>query len=29
MWEYEYSVETDAKPEAVFRLWTDAENWHT
>ncbi|GAA2010493.1 SRPBCC family protein [Catenulispora yoronensis] len=29
MWEYEYSVEAEVEPRAVFGLWTDAENWHT
>ncbi|MEU5764645.1 SRPBCC family protein [Streptomyces asoensis] len=27
MWEYEHSIETGAAPEAVWRLWADAENW--
>ncbi|MFF1883411.1 SRPBCC family protein [Pseudarthrobacter sp. NPDC058196] len=27
MWEYEHSIETDATPEAVWRLWSDVENW--
>lgn len=29
MWEYEHSVEAETTPETVWRLWTDAENWHT
>ena len=29
MWEYEHSVEAEVAPETVFRLWTDAANWHT
>ncbi|MFI1380818.1 SRPBCC family protein [Embleya sp. NPDC020886] len=24
---YEHDVETDAAPEAIWRLWTDVENW--
>lgn len=27
MWTYEHSVETDAMPEAIWRLWADVENW--
>ncbi|MCX4961200.1 SRPBCC family protein [Streptomyces virginiae] len=27
MWEYEHSIETDATPEAIWRLWADVENW--
>ncbi|MGH3415169.1 MAG: SRPBCC family protein [Actinocrinis sp.] len=27
MWTYEHSIETDAAPEAVWRLWADVENW--
>ncbi|WP_328964488.1 SRPBCC family protein [Streptomyces virginiae] len=27
MWEYERSIETDATPEAIWRLWADVENW--
>ncbi|MCX2180869.1 SRPBCC family protein [Streptomyces sp. SKN60] len=29
MWTYEHSVETDAAPEAIWRLWADVENWGT
>jgi hypothetical protein len=27
MWEYENSIETSAAPEAIWRLWSDVENW--
>ena len=27
MWEYENAVETTAAPEAIWRLWSDVENW--
>ncbi|MEU7859162.1 hypothetical protein [Nonomuraea sp. NPDC049141] len=27
MWTYEHSVETNAMPEAIWRLWADVENW--
>jgi uncharacterized protein YndB with AHSA1/START domain len=27
VWEYEYSVETTAGAEALWRLWTDIQNW--
>ncbi|MGW2480687.1 polyketide cyclase [Streptomyces sp. NPDC001571] len=27
MWEYEHSIETSAAPEAIWRLWSDVENW--
>ncbi|MEU9272800.1 polyketide cyclase [Streptomyces sp. NPDC048251] len=27
MWEYEHSIETDATPEAIWRLWADVPNW--
>lgn len=27
MWEYEHAVETAAAPEAIWRLWSDVENW--
>ncbi|MFF3070195.1 SRPBCC family protein [Kitasatospora sp. NPDC057904] len=27
MWTYEHSVETDATPEAVWRLWADVDHW--
>ncbi|MFG2576975.1 polyketide cyclase [Streptomyces sp. NPDC048481] len=27
MWDYEHAVETGAAPEAIWRLWTDVENW--
>lgn len=27
MWEYEHSIETNATPEAIWRLWSDVENW--
>jgi uncharacterized protein YndB with AHSA1/START domain len=29
MWVYEHSIETSAAPEAVWRLWSDVENWGT
>jgi uncharacterized protein YndB with AHSA1/START domain len=29
MWTYEHSIETDATPEAIWRLWADVENWGT
>ncbi|MGW2248861.1 polyketide cyclase [Kitasatospora sp. NPDC001660] len=29
MWTYEHSVETDATPEAIWRLWADVDNWGT
>jgi hypothetical protein len=27
MWEYEYAVETSAPRAAIWRLWTDVQNW--
>jgi hypothetical protein len=27
MWTYEHSIETEAAPEAIWRLWADVENW--
>ena len=27
MWEYEYSVETSADPEGLWRLWSDLATW--
>ncbi|MEU8470234.1 polyketide cyclase [Streptomyces sp. NPDC029006] len=27
MWTYEHSMETDAAPAAIWRLWADVENW--
>ena len=27
MWEAKYSVKTKAKKEAIWKLWTDVENW--
>ncbi|MDQ0581265.1 SRPBCC family protein [Streptomyces rishiriensis] len=27
MWEYEHDVETEATPEAIWRLWADVERW--
>ena len=27
MWEYEHSIETNATPEAIWRLWSDVRNW--
>jgi len=27
MWEYEYSVETTAEPEALWRHWSDMATW--
>ena len=27
MWEYEHSIETNATPEAIWRLWSDVKNW--
>jgi hypothetical protein len=27
MWEYEYSVETSAAPEAIWALWADVNGW--
>jgi len=27
MWEYEYSLETTAGPEAIWRLWADVDGW--
>jgi uncharacterized protein YndB with AHSA1/START domain len=27
MWEYQYSIETAAAPEALWRRWTDMANW--
>lgn len=27
MWEYENSIETSATPEAIWRLWSNVENW--
>ncbi len=27
MWEYEYSIETAATAETIWRLWADVENW--
>lgn len=29
MWDLEHSVETDATPEAVWRLWSDVPTWPT
>ncbi|MEW1810439.1 polyketide cyclase [Pseudarthrobacter phenanthrenivorans] len=29
MWEYQNAVETTAAPEAIWRLWSDVENWGT
>jgi hypothetical protein len=29
MWEYEHSIETSATPEAIWRLWSDVEDWGT
>ncbi|MGW0881889.1 polyketide cyclase [Streptomyces sp. NPDC002671] len=29
MWTYEHSLETDATPDAIWRLWADVENWGT
>jgi hypothetical protein len=29
MWEYEHSTETSATPEAIWRLWSDVEDWGT
>jgi hypothetical protein len=27
MWEYEHSVETTARPEALWRHWSDLRAW--
>ena len=27
MWEYEHSIETDAAPAAIWRLWADVPGW--
>ncbi|GII02170.1 SRPBCC family protein [Planobispora takensis] len=27
MWEYEYSVETAAAPDALWRIWSDMDAW--
>jgi hypothetical protein len=27
MWTYEHSIESDAPPEAIWRLWADVERW--
>jgi len=27
MWTHEHSIETDAAPKAIWRLWADVENW--
>ncbi|MEU4225216.1 hypothetical protein AB0F17_13030 [Nonomuraea sp. NPDC026600] len=27
MWTYEHSIETNAMPEAIWRLWADVESW--
>ncbi|MHC6231755.1 SRPBCC family protein [Arthrobacter sp. MMS24-T111] len=27
MWEYEHGIDTNATPEAIWRLWSDVENW--
>jgi uncharacterized protein YndB with AHSA1/START domain len=27
MWEYEYSAETTASPEAIWAVWSDVEGW--
>ncbi|GAA1264959.1 hypothetical protein GCM10009665_62840 [Kitasatospora nipponensis] len=27
MWEYEHAIESDATPAAIWRLWSDVENW--
>jgi uncharacterized protein YndB with AHSA1/START domain len=27
MWEYEYSAETTASPEAIWAVWSDVESW--
>ena len=27
MWEYEHGIETNATPEAIWRLWSDVKNW--
>lgn len=27
MWNYEHSIDTDASPEAIFALYSDAPNW--
>ncbi|MGO4245685.1 polyketide cyclase [Paenarthrobacter sp. RAF54_2] len=27
MWDYEHSIEPTAAPEALWRLWSDVENW--
>lgn len=29
MWEYQNAVETTAAPEAIWRIWSDVENWGT
>lgn len=29
MWTYEHSLDTEAAPEAIWRLWADVENWGT
>ena len=27
MWEYEHSIETEASPEAIYRLYSDVATW--
>ncbi len=27
MWEYEHSIDTEASPEAIYRLWSDVAMW--
>lgn len=27
MWDYEHSIETEAAPQDIWRLWADVENW--
>jgi hypothetical protein len=29
LWTYEHSVETDAAPDAIYRVWADVEHWGT
>ncbi|MGI8648478.1 MAG: polyketide cyclase [Acidimicrobiales bacterium] len=29
MWVYEHGLETSATPQAIWRLWTDVQNWGT